>query len=123
MAIATSSLKVLRRPLEPKIYSGAQYDALNESELTELFTRNDDMLAVKSLAQTLLDHEALEVCALWERFDPAGFSIPTLIAILDSESVLEAAEAYIRDHCETEDPQTTARHSVSRLKLALEEGK
>jgi HEPN superfamily AbiU2-like protein len=54
---------------------------LNHKEFLEI------MGTYLALVSSLEHHHTIRVCALWKRFDPTGFSIPTISTLLESADV------------------------------------
>jgi hypothetical protein len=84
LLIAKHRFRMLSNVLLDVLELNEQKKAFKASSLYKLRRRNE---AIGLLYETIANYEIAQICRLWDDFDPNGFSIPTMLSLLDSEEV------------------------------------
>ena len=84
LLIAKYRFRMLSTVLIEVLELTEQTKAFKASRLYELRRSNE---AIALLYETIANYEIAQICRLWDDFDPSGFSIPTMIALLEGKEV------------------------------------
>jgi hypothetical protein len=93
--VATSRLQSLEVHLLELIRLDEQTRSLQAAPFLKQIPKHTR--ALDELLDTIRAFQALQVCRIWDRVDPAGFSLPTVGALLSSEEVLSILRADLEE--------------------------